>query len=46
MDLLTDFELDWVNRYNRTCYDKLADHLDGEVLAYLKARTRAIERPQ
>lgn len=46
IDLLTDFELDWVNAYNRTCYEKLADHLDGEVLAYLKERTRAIERPQ
>ena len=43
-DLLTEFELQWVNRYNQTCYDKLKDLVEGDVLAYLKERTQPIER--
>ncbi|MDD7593718.1 MAG: aminopeptidase P family N-terminal domain-containing protein [Peptoniphilaceae bacterium] len=42
--MLTDAELDWLNSYNETCFEKLSPHLDGEDLNYLAARCKPLER--
>lgn len=42
VEMLTDEELQWLNDYNRTCYEKLSPYLEGEDLKYLEARCRQI----
>ncbi len=39
---LEDWEVEWLNHYNQTCFDKLSAHMEGEDLAYLEARCQAI----
>lgn len=34
VELLTEEEKDWLNAYHKTCQDKLAPHLEGEVKAW------------
>lgn len=41
--LLTTEEIEWVNQYHKTVYEKLSPHIeDAAVLEWLKARTAAI----
>ncbi|WP_066926059.1 aminopeptidase P family protein [Murdochiella massiliensis] len=44
VDMLTDDELQWLNEYNATCYEKLSPHLEDEDLHYLSARCKPLER--
>lgn len=37
--LLSWEEIEWVNRYNQTCFDKLSPYLDGNDLDYLRDAT-------
>ena len=39
---LEDWEVEWLNRYNQTCFDKLSPYLEGGDLAYLEARCQPI----
>lgn len=39
---LTDFELNWLNNYNKECYEKLSPYLEGSDLEYLEEQTKAI----
>lgn len=41
-DLLTSSEEKWLNSYHSEVYEKLSPYLDGEVLDWLKEKTRAI----
>lgn len=42
--MLSDAELQWLNDYNQTCFEKLSSHLEGEDLNYLAARCRPLMR--
>lgn len=42
VDMLTNEEKDWLNRYHQTVQERLAEHLSGEVLDWLIYNTRAI----
>jgi len=42
IDMLTNEEKDWLNRYHQTVQERLAEHLSGEVLDWLIYNTRAI----
>jgi len=42
IDMLTNEEKDWLNRYHQTIQERLAEHLSGEVLDWLIYNTRAI----
>ena len=39
---LLPFELEWLNNYNKECYDKLSPYLEGSDLEYLEQQTKAI----
>lgn len=41
---LTDEELDWINQYHVTVYEKLSPYLNEEEKAWLKDKTRHISR--
>lgn len=41
-DLLTDAEVEWLNRYNSWVYSELSDRLPGEVSEWLREKTMAI----
>lgn len=41
-DMLTKDEIEWLNNYHKTVYDKLSPHLNEEEKAWLKKETRAI----
>jgi len=43
MKLLTREEIDWLNRYHQTVYEKLSPFLDGIKLKWLEANTRPVE---
>lgn len=40
--MLEAWERDWLNEYNKTCYEKLSPQLEGEALAYLENLCRAL----
>ena len=41
--MMTDVEIDWLNEYHQTVFDKLSPHIhDADVLAWLKNATQAI----
>lgn len=42
VDMLTQEEKDWLNRYHQTVQERLAEHLSGEVLDWLIDNTRKI----
>lgn len=42
IEMMTKKELDWLNQYNKTCYEKLSPYLSGEELKYLEERCQAI----
>lgn len=42
VDMLTNEEKDWLNRYHQTVQERLAEHLSGDVLDWLIYNTRAI----
>jgi Xaa-Pro aminopeptidase len=44
VQLMSPVEIDWVNKYNQECYDKLAPLLseDQHALEWLKKETKAI----
>ncbi|MDC4443408.1 aminopeptidase P family protein [Acinetobacter baumannii] len=42
VDMLTDEEKDWLNRYHQTVQERLAEHLSGDVLDWLIYNTRKI----
>ncbi|MDO5690108.1 MAG: aminopeptidase P family protein [Tissierellia bacterium] len=44
VDRLDDHEIQWLNEYNQSCYDKLADRLSGADLKYLEQATKSISR--
>lgn len=44
VELLNDEELDWLNDYNRKCFELLSDHLTGSDLAYLEKATKEVIR--
>lgn len=39
---LDAWEVEWLNLYNQTCYEKLSPFLEGEELEYLEARCQPI----
>ena len=41
-ELLTPFELDWINNYHAETYEKLSPYLNAEECAWLKEATLAI----
>jgi len=41
-ELLTPEEIDWLNSYNASVYEKLSPRLSGEILFWLQAKTEAI----
>ena len=43
-ELMTDDELEWLNSYHRTVYEKLSPGLSGKELAWLKKHTEPIGR--
>lgn len=43
-EMLTDEELDWLNDYNKTTYEKLSPYLTGNDLKYLEESTKKLER--
>ncbi len=43
-ELMTDDELEWLNSYHRTVYEKLSPGLSGKELAWLKEHTEPIGR--
>ncbi|EXS29579.1 aminopeptidase P family protein [Acinetobacter sp. 742879] len=42
VDMLTNEEKDWLNRYHQTVQERLAEHLSGDVLDWLIYNTRKI----
>lgn len=42
ISMLTSEEIDWLNAYNKKCYDLLSPYLDGDDLEYLKERCKEI----
>ena len=42
-ELLTQDEIDWINDYHKTTYEKLSPYLDGDDLEYLERRTEEID---
>lgn len=40
--LMTHEELDWLNAYHATVYERLAPHVTGDVLAWLALRTQPV----
>lgn len=38
-DLLTDFEIEWINTYHQQVYEKISPGLDSRVKAWLKRKT-------
>lgn len=44
MELMTDDELEWLNSYHRTVYEKLSPGLSGKELAWLKEHTEPVGR--
>lgn len=40
--LLRADEIDWIDRYHATVYERLAPRLDGDALAWLEARTQPL----
>lgn len=42
VDMLTNEEKDWLNRYHQTVQERLVEHLSGDVLDWLIYNTRAI----
>ena len=43
VDMLSQDELEWLNNYNKTCYEKLSPFLEGGDLEYLEKMTEPIE---
>ncbi len=41
-ELLTPNEVEWLNNYNNNVYEKLSPHLDEDVKAWLRVKTREI----
>ena len=41
-DLLDAWEIDWLNSYNHTCFEKLSPRLEGEELDYLTERCKPL----
>ena len=41
-EMLSTEEIDWINAYNRKCYELLSPHLEGHDLEYLKERCKEI----
>lgn len=44
IELLTDDELNWLNNYNKKCYELLSEHLTGSDLSYLEKVTEEVKR--
>lgn len=42
-DLLTEEELNWLNDYHKTTYEKLSPFLEGDDLEYLESRTEKVD---
>lgn len=42
MNLLTDFEIEWINDYHREVFSKLSPHLNPDEAAWLEKETRKI----
>lgn len=40
--MLTDAEIDWINRYHRRVYDTIADRLNEDERTYLKQKTKEL----
>ena len=41
-EMLNRDELEWLNNYNKACYEKLSPYLEGHDLEYLKESCREI----
>ena len=41
-DLLENWEIEWINNYNKKCEEKLSSYLEGNDLLYLKESCKAI----
>ena len=41
-EMLNRDEIDWLNEYNKTCFEKLSPYLEGSELEYLKESCKAI----
>lgn len=41
-DMLTKKEIEWLNNYNKSVYEKLSDHLDQDIKNWLKEKTKEI----
>lgn len=41
-ELLSPAEIDWLNAYNASVYEKLSPHLPGAIAAWLRGKTQAI----
>lgn len=46
LSLLSDFEIDWLNAYNKTCFEKLSPRMkdEGDDLLYLKTRCQPVKK--
>lgn len=42
IEMLNTEEIDWLNSYNKACYNKLSPYLEGDDLEYLKERCKEI----
>lgn len=42
IEMLSTEEIEWLNSYNKACYDKLSPYLEGDDLEYLKERCKEI----
>lgn len=42
VDMLSEEEIDWLNSYNKKCYEKLSPYLEGDDLEYLKESCKEI----
>lgn len=43
-DIMTDEEIEWVNEYHKTVYEKLAPHLSDDERGWLKEKTNELKK--
>lgn len=43
-DIMTDEEIEWVNEYHKTVYEKLAPHLSDDERGWLKEKTKELKK--
>ncbi len=44
VNLMSEKEIDWVNKYNQECFDKVHHLVHGDALAWLTRETKPIKK--